>query len=222
MVSNHCRSSVVSGLIRRFEGFAVHKMCYDHAAVSVPALRRCIANQQVDISLVDEFGMTPFHILFSTIEPRVELLEVLLESLPNRLLGFKDANERRPVDYLIRNWTAGTKSLLLTTLQSWMIKPLTRWGDRKWAIEMKTKAGELFFEADKERRLTLFDEMCSTFARYEKLESTLLLELVLWKGKLKSGWNNDGSKRQVLDRAECRCVCGSDVVVPNVTGFLFP
>eukprot|EP00526_Cylindrotheca_closterium_P027544 CAMPEP_0113632978 /NCGR_PEP_ID=MMETSP0017_2-20120614/17150_1 /TAXON_ID=2856 /ORGANISM="Cylindrotheca closterium" /LENGTH=42 /DNA_ID=CAMNT_0000543573 /DNA_START=42 /DNA_END=166 /DNA_ORIENTATION=+ /assembly_acc=CAM_ASM_000147 len=40
--------------------------------------------------------------------------------------------------------------------------------------------------------------------QYENVEATSILEMTLWKGELKRGWSNGGTKRQALDRGECR------------------
>ena len=67
-----------------------------------------------DPPLVDDFGMTPFHVLFSTIGPSQDLLEVLLVTYPYHtgILDCKDANGKQPMDYLVSNWTETTASLL--------------------------------------------------------------------------------------------------------------
>lgn len=87
---------------------------------------------------------------------------------------------------------------------------------------MRSKIQEILGVADnKRRRATLYDEAYSTLEQYENVEAISLLGLALWKGKLKSGWSSDASKRRaLLERGECRCVCGSDIVVPNVIAIL--
>jgi hypothetical protein len=108
-------------------------MCYDHSAITAQELRQYIDDhqEQVESSSVDKFGMTPLHILFSTIEPSQDLLKVLLESLPYHILDSKDANGNRPLGYLLSNWTDNSKSMLRTTSRIWMIDPMKRWGDKE-------------------------------------------------------------------------------------------
>jgi len=185
-----------------------------------PLLSSC-DQKEVEKSLVDECGMTPFHVCFSTIGPASsKLLKVLLDNkYPyNALLGWKDANGKRAMDYLVTNWNETTASLLQMTLQKWMLDRLDRWGATSWMEAMQSKVQDILGEGDKERRSTLFNEACSAFAQYETMAAPFILEMALWNLKLKSGWSNgDG---QALDRGECRYVCGSGFVIPKVLQFL--
>jgi len=217
-------ADIVAGLISRFDDHPVHRMCYDHSAVSAQELRQSIEEQ---FSLVDKFGLTPFHIFLSTINPRMDLLEILLDQYPYprieiSILDFKDIEGKRPLDYLLGNWTVASVELLQCILEKWMVDQLVKWGCLMWAEEMRTKVGAVLLpEHDNEQRVSLLNEVYSSMRNYEKRESTSILEIALWKEKLKSGRSNDGSKRQALDRGECRCLCGSDIVIPNVTPFLW-
>lgn len=215
-------SPIIDGLVRRFENFSIHRMCYDHERVTVQELRQCIADhQQMEDSFVDNFQMTPFHVFFSTPEPSVELLEVLLDLLPNHiLLNSKDANGRRSLDYLLHSWDDGSILLLQRTLQKWMVDRLSCWGATSWMEAMERKVQELIGEDDEEQRALLLNNAYSALEHYESVKSTSILEMALWKSKLNSGRMSNGSKRQALDRGECRCVCGSDIVIPNVISFL--
>eukprot|EP00526_Cylindrotheca_closterium_P021008 CAMPEP_0113614136 /NCGR_PEP_ID=MMETSP0017_2-20120614/7005_1 /TAXON_ID=2856 /ORGANISM="Cylindrotheca closterium" /LENGTH=205 /DNA_ID=CAMNT_0000523283 /DNA_START=672 /DNA_END=1289 /DNA_ORIENTATION=- /assembly_acc=CAM_ASM_000147 len=197
-------------------------MCYDHSSTTTAQkLHQCIENQEeVEELLVDEFGMTAFHVLFSSTEPRRELLKVLLDKFPYYVLGLKDVNGKLAMDYLVINWTQNNKILLQMTLQSCMLSRLERWGATSWMDDMQSKIQAILAEDDKERRMTIFSEACSIMKEYENVEATSILEMALWKGKLKSGWKNGGGKRPALDRGECRCFCGSNVVIPSVAVFL--
>ncbi|CAJ1945989.1 unnamed protein product [Cylindrotheca closterium] len=117
--------STVAGLVHRFDSSPVHKICYDHSATTAQELRQCIEDQDETESLMyDDFGMTPFHVLFSTPEPSEELLQVLLDKFPYYDLGWEDANDNVAMDYLVANWTRENKVLLQMALQSWMIDRL--------------------------------------------------------------------------------------------------
>jgi hypothetical protein len=98
--------SIVAGLVRRFDNFPVHRLCYDDPSSRIAAqeLCECIERTKEEGSpLVDDVRMSPFHVLFSTIGPSQDLLEVLLEKYPydTGILDSKDANGKRPVDYLL-------------------------------------------------------------------------------------------------------------------------
>ncbi|CAJ1933418.1 unnamed protein product [Cylindrotheca closterium] len=47
-----------------------------------------------EFPLEDEAGMTPFHVLLSTIRPRRDLLQVLVDKFPYQVLRWKDANDK--------------------------------------------------------------------------------------------------------------------------------
>eukprot|EP00526_Cylindrotheca_closterium_P015077 CAMPEP_0113642702 /NCGR_PEP_ID=MMETSP0017_2-20120614/22435_1 /TAXON_ID=2856 /ORGANISM="Cylindrotheca closterium" /LENGTH=251 /DNA_ID=CAMNT_0000554143 /DNA_START=273 /DNA_END=1024 /DNA_ORIENTATION=+ /assembly_acc=CAM_ASM_000147 len=197
--------TIVTGLISRFDDFPVHKMCYYHFSTTAQELRQCIENQEeVEESLVDKFGMTAFHVLFSNAEPRGELLQVLLNKFPY-LLGWKDANGKLAMEYLVTNWTPENKILLEMALQSWMLSRLTSWGATLWMEVIQSKVQAILAEDDKEQRETLCKEAYSAFARYENVEATSILEMVLWKRTItNSEQNTKGPKLMVLDRGECR------------------
>ncbi|CAJ1954705.1 unnamed protein product [Cylindrotheca closterium] len=213
--------AIVAAMINRFDDFPVHKLCYDHYSTTAHELRRCWTEnkEEIDASMVDEFGMTPFHVLFSTTEPSGELFEVLLDKFPYHVLSWKDANGKVAMDYLVSNWTDTSTSLLDMTLQKWIFCRLERWCAKCWRNVMIPLVNTLLAEEDKGRRMTVFIEICSILKKYENVEATSILEMTLWKRHLKRGRSNDGTKRQALDREECRCVCGSDVVIPNVIQF---
>jgi len=212
--------SIVAGLISRFDNFLVHKMCYDHSSTTPQELRLCIEDNEE--SLVDEFGMTAFHVLFLTagIGPRGELLGVLLYKFPYNVLGWKDANGKLAMEYLVTNWTPENKTLLQRALQSWMLDPLERWGANSWKEAIESKIQASLVVDDKEQRSAFLTEAHSEFAKYYNAETTSILEVALWKRKIESGWSTNGGKRRALDREECLRVCGSNIVIPNVVMFL--
>mmetsp|Transcript_24727 Transcript_24727/g.60749 ORF Transcript_24727/g.60749 Transcript_24727/m.60749 type:complete len:373 (+) Transcript_24727:488-1606(+) len=212
--------SIVAGLVARFDGFPVHRLCYGHSSITAQELQQSIEDQVQVESYVDKFGMTALHILFSSIGPSEDLLEVLVDVLPYYILDWKDANGKRPLDYLLANWTDKTASLLRATFRIWMIDPMRRWGATSWVEDMTSRVEEIFDEGDKERSVTLCNRAYRTFEEYQKLEVTSILEMALWKMKLKCGRSDDGTKRLAVDRGDCRCVCGSEIVIPNVVTFL--
>eukprot|EP00526_Cylindrotheca_closterium_P014334 CAMPEP_0113642254 /NCGR_PEP_ID=MMETSP0017_2-20120614/22196_1 /TAXON_ID=2856 /ORGANISM="Cylindrotheca closterium" /LENGTH=348 /DNA_ID=CAMNT_0000553665 /DNA_START=345 /DNA_END=1391 /DNA_ORIENTATION=+ /assembly_acc=CAM_ASM_000147 len=211
---------IVAGLIGRFDNFPVHKLCYHHSSTTAQKLRLCIKDQDEMEPPVDDFGMSPVHILCSTAEASKELMEVLLDEYPDYVLGWKTAKDKLATDYLVSNWTPANKTLLQMALQSWMYSRLERWGATSWMEAMQSKVQAILVEEhDKKRRSTLWMEACSTFAQYENVEALSILEMALWKREIEYESSNNGGG-QALDREECRCVCGSNVVILNVVQFL--
>lgn len=233
---------IVAGLVTRFDGFPVHRLCYDHSARSAEKLRQCIGEgrrRDEEQALVDDFGMTPFHIVFSSIEPTQDLLQVLLDNYPCRssVRDCKDATGKLAMEYLLgnnNNWTETTTtrvSLLQTTLQRWMVDPIVHWGaPPSWIDDIQSKVQAILVmvgdDSRRERRMALLLEACSVFSQYERIEAMSILEMALWKRQLKDGWSSCSSSRDggnpadaLLYREECRCVCRSNVVIPIVVLF---
>jgi len=121
---------------------------------------------------------------------------------------------------LIKSWTDGTSGIVEMTLVRWMIDPIARWGAFSWVNTLQGHIQGILAENDKEQRETLYDEAYAALEDYENLESSSILELVLWKSKLKSVRSNDDTEWQAPDREECRFLSGSDVVIPCVVGWL--
>ncbi|CAJ1940062.1 unnamed protein product [Cylindrotheca closterium] len=214
---------IVAGLVARFDNCPFHRLCYDQSSIEAQELCQSTFAERTtkddESSLVDKFGMTPFHIFFSAPEPCQDLLQVLLDKYPYHtgILDCKDANGKRPLDYLLSNWTGTTKVLFQMLLQRWMVDPLARWGTTSWREDMQRKIQTIMAG---HRMESLFDRAYYAFECYEGMGAMYILEMALWKEKLKGERRKDAIKRQALDREQCRSVCGSNIVIPSVKTFL--
>mmetsp|Transcript_44388 Transcript_44388/g.106945 ORF Transcript_44388/g.106945 Transcript_44388/m.106945 type:complete len:496 (-) Transcript_44388:551-2038(-) len=220
--STHKR--ICLGLSTRFHGHSIHKMCYHSSTTAVEDLIQVLMDQgEGQLLTVDAFDMTAFHLLCSSVEPRKDLLQALLVSknFPPHVLGYKDANGKRAMDYLVANWTLETASMLEMLLQCWIIRRMHQWGNASRVAIMIRRINTVLKETIQDRRDELWDETCTTFELYERLESISILELALWKKQHgSSGWNEDRTKRIGLDRHQSLNQCGASVVLPNVSAFL--
>ena len=63
------------------------------------------------------------------------------------------------------------------------------------------------------------DEVSSSFASYLQPEITSIVEMALWKLKMMQMEEEDLSG--TADRNFCRYKCGADIVIPNVTKFIW-
>ncbi|CAJ1958349.1 unnamed protein product [Cylindrotheca closterium] len=217
------QDNILYGLEDRFDYDPVHMFCYDRSGINI-TLEELGQSIETRISggsrLVDDFGMTPFHILFSTIDPCMQLLEVLLDKLPYYVLGRKDANDKLALEYLVTNWTRGNRVLLQMSLHQWMLSRLDRWHSKSWRTRTIPLVNDLLAEDDKELRMSYFSKACSVLKQCENVESLSILEMALWKVRLRHGWSRDGTRRRALDRQKSRCFCGAHIVIPNVLLFL--
>jgi len=102
---------------------------------------------------------------------------------------------------------------------------LTQWLDgvpphgwKPWKVKYE---GILDEDNDDSDRDTQCRVVCTTLEHFENIQATSILEMALWKWKIKSGWSNDGTKRRALDRDECRKLGGADlnVVISHVAKF---
>ncbi|CAJ1948437.1 unnamed protein product [Cylindrotheca closterium] len=212
---------IVHGLVHRFDNFPVQKIAYYNSCTTAEELRQCVEKlDKKESPLVDDFGMTPFHILFSSPEPSQDLFEILLDKFPHYVLGWKDANDNTAMEYLLNNWTRENKALLEDALQSWMYNRLDCWRSDDWRIRFLPTMNALLAQEDRVIRMSWFGIAWSALKHFENVESLSILEMALWKWQNKGERNNDGTKRRALDRDQCRSICGADVVIPNVEAFL--
>ncbi|CAJ1954616.1 unnamed protein product [Cylindrotheca closterium] len=80
--------------------------------------------------LFDMYGMTLFHILLSAATPRKDQLSVLLEALPQCVLGWPKKKEVHAFDYLSARWFPESKGMMEMALQRWMIDWVSHLGIR--------------------------------------------------------------------------------------------
>ncbi|KAL3940566.1 MAG: hypothetical protein SGBAC_004922 [Bacillariaceae sp.] len=212
---------IATGLVNRFLLYPIHKLCYH--SVTTRAVDFLLAvNQQnpSEMLATDTFSMTPFHVLCSSVEPRQDLFEILLEKYPCQMLRWKDENGKEAMDYLIANWTPKTAALLEMSAQGWMLDPLNQWGIKSRKLDMERQMQDIMTATTKENRSILWYNICDTFELYAKLESVSILEMALWRQQIKSGWNADHTKKIHLDRYQCLNQSRSGVVLPGVGAFL--
>ncbi|KAL3937220.1 MAG: hypothetical protein SGBAC_007628 [Bacillariaceae sp.] len=201
----------------RFKCSPVHRCCYYASMTTAGELREVLDN---DHTLLDVYGMTPFHVLLSSAKPRVDLLEVLLDFYPPGILANKDKMDMNAVDYLVCNWKVESKIMMAMYLRRWMIDWLRTWGAQIWLDDVKSRVSNLLEEGDHSSRKSILKEVCLAFARYQKLASVVNLELALWKRELAVSQNRNGAKRLDMDRGICRALCGTSAVIPNVLQYL--
>eukprot|EP00526_Cylindrotheca_closterium_P024034 CAMPEP_0113615736 /NCGR_PEP_ID=MMETSP0017_2-20120614/7864_1 /TAXON_ID=2856 /ORGANISM="Cylindrotheca closterium" /LENGTH=198 /DNA_ID=CAMNT_0000525001 /DNA_START=514 /DNA_END=1110 /DNA_ORIENTATION=+ /assembly_acc=CAM_ASM_000147 len=181
--------------------------------------------------LVDPFGMTPFHVLLSAANCRMDLLQVLLDAYPPNVLGWKDGNGKTAIEYYSqRNYlTEDTRNMLRMALRRWLVNSISSWKALEaWKSDMSNWVNTIVGEDEVEQRQSLLEEASMVLLRYERMESTTLLELSLWKMELLKSANESGDDVVARtttvdkdDRGAYRVRSGASVVIPNVIGFLF-
>mmetsp|Transcript_15502 Transcript_15502/g.38187 ORF Transcript_15502/g.38187 Transcript_15502/m.38187 type:complete len:575 (+) Transcript_15502:54-1778(+) len=225
-------------LTRRFDNLPIHKKCYYASATTADELAREIElstqssqDNTIDRSLVDPFGMTPFHVLLSAANCRMDLLQVLQDAYPPNVLGWKDDKGKTAMEYLTqRNYlTEDSQSMLRMALEHWMVGSISSWKALEaWKLDMSSKVDAIVAADEVEQRQSLLQEASMVLSRYERMEATTVLELSLWKMELLKSANeaedDDVARTTTVDKEDDRRAhrirSGASVVIPHVIGFL--
>jgi hypothetical protein len=232
---------LVGKLQHRFDTLPVHRLCYYQSYYTLTeAMVNLQQNMDADPSAgikVDSFGMTPFHVLALSQTPNLSLLAMLAVYQVN-IICKRDKFGSTPIDYLCLNHTHEATTAIQSLLPTILGNRLHWLGlVQSQSDEMLTLMNDALLGEGSSRRRAV-GLLSFKLATYERLESTSLLELALWKGKI-DGCNaatvadrgRDGarsSKRPRLDklhvahvdRQSCRINSGAEVVISNVQPFL--
>jgi hypothetical protein len=185
-------------LISRFDEFPVHRLCFDHFSTTTQELRQCIGRSEDE----DEPPLVDDSIPCSVFNYRTKSRSITSPSGQASILSYSilercqlQTGNRLPVDQL----DSGKQVIA------------TRWPCKEgclvdWSVGVRN-LGELEWSPLWIRRGPQDECVRRGMFRSEWVQ-------------LKGGRSKDGSKRQALDREECRCACGSDVVIPSVVLFL--
>lgn len=218
-------------LMHRFDAYPIHNLCYHASVTTTDELIQEIQRNQLWIgadedgyknSVVDPFGMTPFHILLSSANGRnrMDLLHILLLAFPPHVLGWKDTFGMLAVEYCLEyEWHEDTRRMIRMILRRWMVGSIERWGGlESWKHSMSNHIERFLAEDDEDESNQLFSTARTELEAFEILENTSLLELSLWKMALLN--HTLGPSNGKDDRETCRIQCGASVLLPNVTPFL--
>jgi hypothetical protein len=229
-------NDLVNALKHRFDELTLHELCYYQSYHSssdlMEKLRQIMTLDPRAAHEIDDFGMTPFHILALSAAPNIDFFQKLLHVCPRNLLDRKDKWGRTTWNYLYLNDTPFSNALLELAVST----RVQHLGLRRWRSAVQDDILLLHNDhSDKApERMRRRNMLVLSLAKHEQLESTSLLELVLWKIKIDSSYNaqNNNNRRKrlkldvpktsvaALDRENCRMNCGSNIVIPNILAFL--
>lgn len=233
-----------SNLQRRFDHLPVHKLCYtqwNHATEFV--------RQQLDVIIQDKdvyesgyradcFFLTPFHILALSTKLNTELFHFLFKKHPGVNLNDKNILGMSPMSIILERVRMGSlnvEALRIVVAMQLRSRVKALMVDEEWEAEFKASI-ESLGGCDPKRDVNLVYQKLES---KEKEEAMTILELGVWKAKLKQtmvGQNKFGIKRKrkfheaFQDNTEhnnavrsvCRSQCGSDFVIPLVLSYLIP
>eukprot|EP00980_Cylindrotheca_fusiformis_P018207 scaffold5897_cov124-Cylindrotheca_fusiformis.AAC.1 len=164
---------------------------------------------------VDEFDMTPLHVLLLSQTPNLDMLVALMKAghLDHVIHG-RDSFGSTPMDYLCLNRMPTSTKVIRRVLHTRFDHLLGL--NRLWKSDM-LRSVDAALAADWSSRRREVVAVYLKLAMYERKEIFSLIELYLWKIEIEEV----GSKKeQIGDRESCRISCGASVVLPHVLPFL--
>jgi hypothetical protein len=111
------------------------------------SLARCVQELALEIatstqSLVDQFGMTPFHVHLSGANCISDILKVLLDAYPPAVHGSNDVNRKTAVEYFTQRslLAEDLRTMLRMALERWLVDPIWSWkGLNVWKSDMTSR-----------------------------------------------------------------------------------
>ncbi|CAJ1952250.1 unnamed protein product [Cylindrotheca closterium] len=192
----------------RFKDLPLHQACYSSSTTTLEDLVKQLG-LCCDQITKDAFGMTPFHIVATSSNPRTEILGALLEKYSVEAFYHKDTHGTTMMDYMLIHQSPKIVPLIKMVLQRTTLPAISGWGlDRCKSIILQQIEDD--FPGDNVHALQKIRDQLIIFS---KLEMTSLLELSLWKMKKKSMIT---SPKEVS-----RLLCGANAVMPQVIGYLW-
>ncbi|KAL3934419.1 MAG: hypothetical protein SGBAC_009860 [Bacillariaceae sp.] len=229
----------------RFDDLPVHRVCYHSSQTSAQDLEIAMkvalstsgqANYDDDdddgdddwkVASRDSFGLTPFHVLATSVNPTVEILNCLLNSneyrTVNCYLTRTDNQGLTMMDYLILQSSRKVFPLIQVVLNRLLVHEVCNWGLERWSTDVSFCVES--FPVENETKLASLKSVLQLVGYYLRVEMTSVTELALWKKKMQevSQLTTELHHFDNVEecRSSCRWRCGVEVVLQNVTGFLW-
>eukprot|EP00980_Cylindrotheca_fusiformis_P012827 scaffold3165_cov85-Cylindrotheca_fusiformis.AAC.3 len=172
---------------------------------------------------VDEFGMTPLHVLSLSQTPNLDVLLTMMDAgKPGHMVRIMDSFGSTPMDYLFLNRMPSSSEVIRRLFQTCFEQVLGL--DQFWEADV-LQGIDAALGRDWASRKSEVDRVIRKFERKEILS---LLELFLWKMKIdeasskkvKIGEDTSKEEQVLADRQKYRAMCGAAVVIPRVLPFL--
>mmetsp|Transcript_15367 Transcript_15367/g.37813 ORF Transcript_15367/g.37813 Transcript_15367/m.37813 type:complete len:680 (+) Transcript_15367:64-2103(+) len=208
----------VDSLTERYKGLPVHEVCYHSSTSTVSDLDEVIRASDTD-GLVDAFGLTSFHVLATSANLKVQMLDRLLNAYRLDVLTHRDKFGNTMLDYLLRTTSLNALSLIQMVLQRTIVNTISGLGVAKWISEVSRHVNPMETDDDRETRRTCVNETFGYFGYCMMIEMTSTVELAMWKRRIRVLQDEDPAVK--IDRVSCRLQCGSDVVLDNVVKYLW-
>eukprot|EP00980_Cylindrotheca_fusiformis_P005296 scaffold1136_cov146-Cylindrotheca_fusiformis.AAC.9 len=243
LLERYPAEEIISNLRHRLDDKPLHRLCYQQVNCDFPytlgdRLSKLLLKRDRVVSYVDEFGMTPFHMLAMSAKPyHMCLWQSLFQNCPNGLIRKKDRWGKCPMYYLLRRNTLPDPvllSILPILLQFTVIGRIKKLSRKQWRTSLLQDVEECL-ESDVllvNDRFTKLEQVYGKLAKYERKESIDVLELALWKYQIQTNGETSSSTAvgtgsrshiekndEVSSRECCRISSGADIVIGNVLPF---
>eukprot|EP00980_Cylindrotheca_fusiformis_P003548 scaffold791_cov115-Cylindrotheca_fusiformis.AAC.6 len=209
-------------LKHRFDNCPMNKLCYYqsyHSSEDVmQQLHSLMDNDPIAATAqVDEFGMTPLHILSFSHTPNVDMLVVVMKGgHSDHIIRGRDSLGSTPLDYLCLNLNPSSNDVirrLMMTRFDQLLGPDSEVSLKAESMLQALDAALLDWSSRRKKIGKIYFEL----ANYERQMKILsLVELCLWKLKI----DEVSSKEQAIDRESCRINSGASCVLPHLLPFL--
>ncbi|CAJ1957560.1 unnamed protein product [Cylindrotheca closterium] len=227
LINGKNRNERYENLVRRIRDrytyLPVHKVCYYSSRATVEELMEVLGTDENASNaeyLQDCFGLTPFHVIATAANPRIDLFQCLVDHYPIEVLERKDTHGQMMMQYLLKHTSSHAMPFVKMVLQKLVMDKLNmrHLGQSKEA-ELLRRFESIQSDDDFETKCQRFDSF-KKYARYcVMIEATSLIELALWKIQM-SLMRKEDLETDYTIRKDCRCQCGADVVIGNVFGYL--
>ncbi|KAL3930386.1 MAG: hypothetical protein SGBAC_011789 [Bacillariaceae sp.] len=211
-----------TGVKDRYARFPVHEVCYNSSSATVDDLIRALDSSEM---IEDEFGLTAFHIVATSANPRVEILECLLDRYSFDTLCRRDDNGKTMLDYLLMNTSSKVVPLIMVVLEKAILDRMAPWQNGEMRCSnlaqcLRCIPRDKGIVGADGRRKHVNDCFLRNAGHFMRTEMTSLLELALWKSRLHAAQNDEACTDNNI-RQICRLQRGAGVVIENVAKHLW-
>ncbi|CAJ1942366.1 unnamed protein product [Cylindrotheca closterium] len=208
----------------RWTDFPIHELCYHSSRTTVEELVAAFdASETLKDILGDTMGMTPFHIVATSPNPRVEIVQCLLDRYPLMALVHKDTQSKTMMDYLLTNGSSQVIPLIRLVFQTAIADRVSGWSpvwNERFDLSRHIRSMIRSDDDTKQRRKKLVFQLLEHVGQCIRKETTSLMELSLWKMKMDTTNMVGTVTDDISYRESCRLQCGADIVVDNVLEYL--
>ncbi|KAL3936670.1 MAG: hypothetical protein SGBAC_008067 [Bacillariaceae sp.] len=217
---------LLEALQNRFEGRPVHNMCY-HCGKDLTVVRledALAADSEESCLRTDKLGLNLLQVLLLSFHPKRGVLLFFIKKYPTSLIpnsfGVRmtiDVSVRRVIDDLCDLNELSTIQDILDVALSHRVKI---WGSQSWKNSTYNLVGALSSARNFASRQDVILRILSKVESFDRLETTSLLELAVWKAAFVLSYVSP-KKLTSVGREHVRVTNGSNVIIPQVAALLW-